>query len=94
MKVEGDNKANVLKSEANLYEKSKIAEADLLVAQASAEVERRKALLLSESAGADIFVAKELAPLLASLKGGVVSEMDPYDLEEWMKRLGVGGPAK
>jgi hypothetical protein len=94
LKVEGENKANVLKSEANLYEKSKIAEGDLLLAQATAEVERKKALLLSESAGSDVFVAKELAPLLASLKGGVVSEMDPYDLDEWMKRLGVGEQAK
>lgn len=89
LRVEGENKARVIKSEADLYETEQKATGDLLVAKARAEVDRLKAGALARSAGADIFVGKELAPLLASLKGGVVSQIDPYDLGQWMNRLGI-----
>lgn len=89
LKVEGDNKVRVVRSEGDLYEKQKIAEADLLVAKAKAEVDKLRASALARSVGADVYVAREMSPLLGSLKGGVVSNVDPYDLESWMKRLGV-----
>jgi hypothetical protein len=34
-------------------------------------------------------VARELAPILASLKGGIVTDIDPYDLGKWVDKLGV-----
>lgn len=87
--VEGDNDARVLRSEGDLYEDKKRAEGDLLVAKANAEVDRLRAGALSQSAGANIFVAREMAPLLGSLRGGVVGDIDPYDITKWVKRLGV-----
>ena len=89
--VEGENRARVIQSEGALYETERKAKADLLVAQATAEIESQKATLLAKTAGAEAFVARELAPLLSSLKGGVVSDINPYDMEEWTKKLGVGG---
>lgn len=91
LRVQGTNNATVIRSEADLYENQKRAQADLEVAKAQAEVDRLRAQALSMTSGADIFVARQMTPLLLSLKGGVVSNIDPYDVEGWAKRLGVGG---
>ena len=37
--------------------------------------------------GSDTYVALQLAQLLGTLKGGVVSNLDPYDLDAWVKKL-------
>lgn len=87
--VGGERKARVLRSEGDLYENKKKAEADLLVAKAHAEVDRLRAGALAQSVGAHIYVAREMAPLLGSLQGGVVADIDPYDVTKWIKRLGV-----
>jgi len=87
--VEGQNEARVLRSEGDLYEAKRKAEADLLVAKAHAEVDRLRSSALAQSIGANIYVAREMAPLLGSLRGGVVTDIDPYDLTKWVKRLGV-----
>ncbi|MBX7143220.1 MAG: SPFH domain-containing protein [Oligoflexia bacterium] len=87
--VEGENQAKVIRSEGELYEAKKKAEADLLVAKAKAEVDRQRAGALAQAAGAQIFVAREMAPLLSTLKGGIVSDPDPFDMQRWIKRLGV-----
>lgn len=87
--VEGENQARVLVSEGDLYENRQKAEGNLLVAKARAEVDRLRASALSQSVGASIFVAREMAPLLSSLRGGVVTDIDPYDVTRWVKRLGV-----
>ena len=89
LSVEGENKAKVVRSEADLYQQQKMAEGDLLVAQAVAEVDRLKAGVLAKSNGAANYIARELTPLLGSLKGGIVRNANPYDLEAWMKRLGI-----
>lgn len=90
LKVESENKARVIRSEGDLYEAKKRAEGDLSVAQARAEVDKLRAAALASSSGAAVYVGKELAPLLGSLKGGVVSNVDPYNLDQWMDRLGAG----
>lgn len=90
LRVQGENKARVIKSEANLFETEKRAGGDLAVAKARAEVDRLKASALSKSVGAEVYVGKELAPLLTSLKGGIVADIDPYDLNKWAERFGVG----
>jgi len=89
LKVEGENKSNVVRSEGMLYESEKRAGADLLVAKARAEVDKEKSAALSQSAGSRVHVAREIAPLLSSLRGGVVADLDPYNIEAWMKKLGV-----
>ncbi len=89
--VAGENKARVLRSEGDLYENKRRAEGDLLVAKAKAEVDKLRATALSQSAGAQVYVAREMAPLLGSLQGGVVTSIDPYDVTKWVKRLGVTG---
>jgi regulator of protease activity HflC (stomatin/prohibitin superfamily) len=89
IKLEGENRALVLRSEGDLYEAEKRASGDLAVAKAKAEVDKLKAQALAQSSGAQLYVARELAPLLGSLKGGVVTGLDPYDLEAWLKRFGV-----
>lgn len=89
LRVEGENKSNVVRSEGTLYESEKRAQADLLVAKARAEVDKAKSNALSQGAGARVHVAREIAPLLSSLRGGVVADVDPYNIEAWMKKLGV-----
>lgn len=89
MRVSGENDARVVRSQGALYETRKRADGDLLVAKAIAEVDKLKASALSQSEGADVYVAREMTPLLGSLKGGVVTDLDPYDLDAWAKRLGV-----
>ena len=89
LKVQRQNEADVIISEADLYEQTQVAKGNLLVEKASASVEKMRAAVLAKTKGSDIYVAKELAPLLSSLKGGVVSELDPYDLDEWLKKLGI-----
>lgn len=89
LKVEGENKARVIQSEGDLYESQKRAEGDLRLASARAEVDKLRSGALAQAKGSQIYVAKELAPLLSSIRGGVVTELDPYDLDAWIKRLGV-----
>ncbi|RIL09100.1 MAG: hypothetical protein DCC75_07380 [Proteobacteria bacterium] len=90
LRVQGENKARVIRSEGDLYESEKKAEGDLEVAKARAEVDKMRAEVLTHTAGSDIFVARELAGVVGSLRGGLVSDLDPYDFEGWMQRLGVG----
>jgi len=86
--VEGKAKADILESEAKLYESQKIAEGDLLVASAKAEVDSAKRDVLSAStAGADIYVARELAGVISALNGGIVSGIDPFNIDKWVERL-------
>jgi regulator of protease activity HflC (stomatin/prohibitin superfamily) len=87
--VQGESKAKVIRSEGDLYESTQKAEADLAVAKARAEVDRLKANALAQSSGASVFVAREMAPLLSSLRGGVVQDIDPFDVQKWARRLGA-----
>lgn len=87
LRVEGENQSNVLRSLARLYEDQRIAEGDLAVAKARAEVDRLRAGALSQVQGSEIYVARALAPLLGSIKGGVVANINPYDIDAWVKKL-------
>jgi hypothetical protein len=44
--------------------------------------------------GSDVYVALQLARVVASLKGGVVTNLDPYDFNAWVNRLIGPGAAK
>jgi regulator of protease activity HflC (stomatin/prohibitin superfamily) len=89
--VEGENKSKVIRSEGDLYQAQKVADGDLVVAEARAEVDKLKATVLAGTPGAEVYVAREMAPLVGALKGGVVTEVDPFDVDQWVKKLGVSG---
>lgn len=90
LKVSGDAQVQVIRSEGELYEAEKQADGDLLVAKARAEVDEAKAKALNEIAGSDVYVARELATVLRTLKGGVVSDLDPFDISQWVEKLTRG----
>lgn len=72
-------------AQANLM-KSRV-EGEAMVTLARAEIDRQRAQLLAETDGADMYVARQLTPLLSSLKGGVISDLNPYDLKRWVESL-------
>ena len=83
---QGVSEAETIRSEGDLYRRAKIADGGLLVAQARAAVDKQRNEVLSR-AGSDVYVALQLAQILSTLKGGIVSNADPYDLESWVKKL-------
>lgn len=89
LKVEGENRARVIHSEADLYEKEKRAEGDLKYAKAQAEIDKLRAGALSQTGAAEIYIARQMTPILSSVQGGIVSQTDPYDLEQWLRKLGI-----
>ena len=58
-----------------------------MVVEAKAEVDELKARALTELGGSQFYTAREMAPLLRTLTGGVVTNIDPYDINAWMQRL-------
>ncbi|NDC37451.1 MAG: hypothetical protein EBZ48_05310 [Proteobacteria bacterium] len=89
--VQAESDVRVIRSEGDLFESEKRASGDLAVAKAQAEVDKLKADALAQASGAKVYVGRELAPLLSTLRGGVVSDIDPYDLDAWSKKLGTEG---
>ena len=83
---QGISEAEKIRSEGDLYRRQKFAEGDLLVAEARADVDKQRNEVLSK-AGSDVYVALQLAKVIATLKGGVVANVDPYDLDSWVKKL-------
>jgi regulator of protease activity HflC (stomatin/prohibitin superfamily) len=83
---QGISEVERIRSEGDLYRRQKVAEGDLLVAEAKAAVDKQRSDVLSK-AGSDVYVALQLTQLLGTLKGGVVSNLDPYDLDAWVKKL-------
>jgi hypothetical protein len=95
---QGSSEAEKIRSEGDLYRREKMAKADLLVAEARAKVDTMRSDVLSK-VGSDVYVALQLATVVASLKGGVVTNLDPYDFNAWVDRLvgsrpGAAGPEK
>lgn len=88
MLVEGENQARVIRSRADLYESLKEAEGNLAVAQARAEADRSKAKALAAGSGVQAYVAMEMAPIIKTLKGGVVADVNPFNMEAWLRNFG------
>ncbi len=86
LEKQGIGEAERIRSEGDLYRREKVAQGDLLVAQARAEVDRLRNEVLSK-VGSDVYVALQLAQMLSSLKGGVIADIDPYNLDAWTKKL-------
>lgn len=74
-------------AQANLM-KARV-EGEAIVTLARADIDRQRAQLLANTEGADMYVARQLTPLLSSLKGGVLTDINPYDLRRWVESLGV-----
>jgi regulator of protease activity HflC (stomatin/prohibitin superfamily) len=77
-------------AQANLM-KARV-EGEAIVTLARAAIDKQRAQLLAETDGADMYVARQLTPILGSLKGGVISDINPYDLKRWVENLGVNSP--
>jgi hypothetical protein len=91
---QGVSEAEKIRSEGDLYKRQKTAEGNLLVAEAKAAVDKMRADVLSQG-GSEVYVALQLAQILKTLRGGVVANIDPYDLDQWVKKLaGVEGRAR
>ncbi len=88
LRTEGESQVQIIRSEGELYEEKRRSEGDLLVDTARAKSQELQASALARSSGGKIFVAQELARILRSLEGGVVSDVNPYDVDAWVEKLG------
>lgn len=87
LQVEGENYVTKANSEAKFYEDTKVAEGDQLVKTREAEVLGEKNKLLSNVESSKLYLAKELAPFLKTLQGGIITGIDPYNINSWVDRL-------
>jgi hypothetical protein len=76
----------IIVSGGDKYRRIKISDGDRLVGEAEAGAQKLKAEAL-ETSGSKLYIAKELAPLVKNLHGGVVSGMDPFNMGQWMDRF-------
>ncbi|MCB0331178.1 MAG: hypothetical protein KDD70_16025, partial [Bdellovibrionales bacterium] len=81
--------AKAIRSDGDLVFTQNQAKGDQLVAEAKAQSAKLKADIFAEMKEAKVYLARELAPLLSTLSGGIVSDIDPYDLGKWMEKLGL-----
>lgn len=86
LKVEGQTIVQVVEEEGKRYEEEKIAQGNRLVEVAQSEIEKSKNEILA-SQGGKVYTARKLVPFLTSLKGGIVSGVDPYNINSWIKKL-------
>lgn len=85
--VEAQNYLIRKQSEARFVEETKVSEAEREYKTKLAEITSRKNRLLSELPGADVYIARQMVPLLKTITGGVVNNVDPYDVDAWVKKL-------
>lgn len=86
LKVQGQSDVQVMDQEAKQSEAELIARGDKLVEIARSEIEKEKNELLATQGG-KIYTARKMLPFLSSLKGGIITDIDPYDSSEWVKKL-------
>lgn len=87
VQVTSEQNKQVTYSEADRYELEQRSRGDLMVQEAVAKVDKAKNEVLASTPGASIYVAREMAPLLSTLQGGVVTDIDPYDVDAWVRKL-------
>lgn len=87
LQATGQAEADILISEGEKEKVTKIAQGDLLVDKAEAEITSAKNNLYTEIQGADVYLAKKMVPLLTTLQGGVVADVDPYNVDAWINKL-------
>ncbi len=94
LKVAGEQETEVIMSEGDRFELEKKSEGDRLVQEARAGVDKAKNEVLTQISGADVYVAREMTPLLETLQGGIVTDIDPFNVESWMDKLISAGGGK
>lgn len=87
LEVSGETTVQVRRSEGDLAQARKHAEADYSIAEARAQVDGERSKALHDVAGADIFIAREMTPILRTLTGGVVTDLDPFNVDDWAKKF-------
>jgi hypothetical protein len=87
--IEAKAQETIIKSQADLYKKTRESEGDLLVKTAEAQVTRLKATAM-EIAGGDLYVLQELAEMPTKITGGILTEFNPLDIKEWMDFISPG----
>ena len=87
LKVAGEQDTEVIMSEGDRIEMEKISEGDRLVQEARAGVDKAKNEVLTQINGADVYIAREMTPLLETLQGGIVTDIDPFNVDSWMEKL-------
>ena len=92
--MSSENYRTLSESEGRLYEETKIAEGKRDVQVKQSEVLATQSKLLAEIPSANIYLAREMAPLLRTLAGGVISGLDPYNIDDWVGRLVGDVPVK
>jgi regulator of protease activity HflC (stomatin/prohibitin superfamily) len=87
LRVEGEEEAKTRISQADLLYTEVEAEGNRVIEEAKAKAEELQNKILTDTPGAQVYLAKEFVPLLNSLKGGVVTEIDPFDIDAWVNKL-------
>lgn len=90
LKEEGIAKVRILDEEAASYEAQQRAKADKLYEVALAEIEKEKNQIFA-TAGGRVYVARQMVPVLQSIGGGIISDIDPYNIESWVRKLSGRG---
>ncbi|MBP9837493.1 MAG: hypothetical protein KBC84_02155 [Proteobacteria bacterium] len=85
--VEGQNYFLQKQSEAKYVEDTKSSEGEKMYREKVAEINSKRNKLLAETQGAEIYVAHDMIPFLKSLSGGIVHNLDPYDIDAWVNKL-------
>jgi len=90
--ADGEAQAREILAEALQYARERQSEGDLLVKQASAKVTKAEADVLNMNGGA-LFVARELADLPKMVRGGILTDSEPLDLDYWLNLVNASGEA-
>ncbi len=85
--VEGDSYSITKRAEADSIVKIRTSEGDRALQEKTAEIDSVKNRMLATLPGASVYLAREMVGLLKTLRGGVVTGIDPYDTEMWVKKL-------
>jgi hypothetical protein len=88
LKSEGNKEETIIKSGADLYRSQRVSEGQRLIEEARARVTEEKNRILAQLDGSKAYVAKEMLPIIDSLQGGVISGVDPFDVDQWLNKLG------
>jgi hypothetical protein len=79
----GQNEAKKIRSEGEQYERIRNSEGMLLEESAKAQATSLKSKALEEL-GSNLFVAQKLAKMPLTIKGGIISGINPLDPSAWM----------
>jgi regulator of protease activity HflC (stomatin/prohibitin superfamily) len=86
LKNQKEWEAKTIISRGEKYQKIQFSAGDSLVGKAEAYAQELKAKAM-ETGGSELYVAQQLAPLVGTLKGGVVSDINPFDISAWIDKF-------